>query len=582
MNFPALRRLPQVSAVVTTEGCLFGSVYEQNRLVVPLSEISPSMVRAVLAVEDRRFFDHHGIDWRAVVRAALVNLRRRRFVQGGSTITQQLARIAVLGRSDRTIRRKLLEALVAFMLELHIGKLRILETYLNAAYFGHGLYGVQVAALKYFGKLAQELGDDEAAYLAGLLKAPSHYCYCCHPRRARQRTALVLRMMKVRATRSTGRSTRRPRLALSTRLPLSGGYVLDSVRQWLRQHAPERYPHRRLLVHTTIDANCQRAVEDTCRAVRRLGYYGRLACVIQDAHSGAVRALSGGVDFRRHPFNVARDGQLQPGSVLKPFVLMAALERGMGLDQKFESRPLCLQLDAGRTWTVRNAGDRYFGPITIADALVLSDNTVYAQLLLKIGVDPVRQLLEKAGIRLKSLTPALSTGATRPGLSPIQVCSAYSLFSCAGRFFHPEIVSRIVEEDGSAWSNPVKPVQVCTPNLSSLVTGVLQRVAREGTGSLRYQHPRLASKTGTSASGGWYVSYDESFRLLTWTETDFSPGPNGKYPSKGVSAKALADRIWTLLSGPRRGFGTLFGAFAGVDHMSTRDLLWVEQQFQLA
>lgn len=577
-----MRRLPQVSAVMTSEGHLFGSVYEQNRLVVPLSAISPSMVRAVLAVEDRRFFDHHGVDWRAVVRAALVNLRRRRFVQGGSTITQQLARIAVLGRCDRTLRRKLLEAVVAYMLELQIGKLQILEAYLNAAYFGHGVYGVQIAALNYFGKLAQELSDHEAAHLAGLLRAPSHYCYCCRPRSARQRTALVLGMMKVRATRPIGRSTRRPRPALSTRLPLSGGYVLDSVRQWLRQNASARYPHRGLIVHTTIDANCQQAVEDACRAARRAGYQGRLACVIQDAHSGAVRALSGGVDFRRHQFNAAADGELQPGSVLKPFVLMAALERGMGLDQKFESRPLCLQLDAGRTWTVRNAGDRYFGPITIADALVLSDNTVYAQLLLEIGVDPVRQLLERAGIKLKSLTPALSTGATRPGLSPIQVCSAYSMFSSAGRFFHPEIVSRIVEEDGSPWSNPVQPVQVCTPALSSVVTGVLQRVAREGTGSLRYQHPRLASKTGTSASGGWYVSYDESFRLLTWTETDFSPGPIGTYPAKGVSAKALADRIWTLLTGPRRAFSALFGAFAGVDHMLIRDLLWVEQQFQLA
>ena len=165
-----------------------------------------------------------------------------------------------------------------------------------------------------------------------------------------------------------------------------------------------------------------------------------MACIVQDADSGAIRALSGGVDFRQHQFNAALDGLLQPGSVLKPFVLLAALQSGVSIDQKYESKPLEIRLTHGQIWKVRNAGERYFGTISLADALVLSDNTVYVQLLLEIGPERVRHLLRLAGIDAKIVTPSLSTGAIGPGVSPVQVCSAFSAFSACGRFFPPQIV----------------------------------------------------------------------------------------------------------------------------------------------
>jgi penicillin-binding protein 1A len=577
----ALRLPPfeQTSVLLTADGHVYSPVFEQDRLVVPLSSVSTSVARAVVAVEDRRFFSHRGVDLRGVARALVVNLRAGRVIQGGSTLTQQLARAAVLRRADRTIRRKLAEAVVAVLLERELTKRQILEAYLNSAYFGHSTYGIELAALRHFGKSAATLDEREGAYLAGLLRAPARYCRCCDRTSAEQRTDLVLRLMRA-VGRSSARGPWRQRPVSTDRLPLTGRYLSQYARSWLKSNLPGLYPKTQLVVHTTIDPHCQLAVERACSLVRRSGFDGRIACVVQDAGSGDIRGLSGGFDFRRHQFNAAISGNLQPGSVLKPFILLAALHAGLTLDQRYESKPLQVELPNRMIWTVRNAGGRYLGAITVADALVLSDNTVYAQLLLDTGIERVQRLLATVGMAGRVLTPALSTGAIRPGLSPLEVSSAYSAFSASGLFFKPSLISRIVAESKTVWEHRVPPVRACTDELSRLVTTVLQRVSSHGTGLLPDPISGLAAKTGTSISGGWYVSYDESYRVLTWTEADFLPVGVRRYSEKGVSAKLLANRIWQLLRGRRRGLSELFGAFSGVNEMSVRDLLWVDEQFR--
>jgi penicillin-binding protein 1A len=291
--------------------------------------------------------------------------------------------------------------------------------------------------------------------------------------------------------------------------------------------------------------------------------------------------MAGGIDFKSQQFNSATEGNLQPGSLLKPFVLLAALQKGISTDCKFTSRPLALQLANGRSWVVRNAGNKYHGHITLGDAMVHSDNTVYAQLMLDIGVDTVRQLLNRCGFSIKSATPALCVGAVRPGLSPLQICAAYSVFSANGSFVPSSIISSITDEYGEPlWKHEPSELRVCTFDQATAVVDILRRVSEEGTGRLPVSRPGLAAKTGTSNSGAWYISFSDTFRVLTWTESDFPHVRNGGYSGKAVSAKSLASRIWSLLGKTRLGFTELCGVFAGVDSMTVSDLLWVEDEFQ--
>jgi len=552
---------------------------------VPLRHVAEPVVRTLLAVEDRRFFTHCGIDFKAILRAAYVDVRNLRLVQGGSTITQQLARMAVLRRHDRTLRRKLLEAVTAILIERQLTKEQILETYLNAAYFGHNIFGIELASLVYCGKPAAAVDEFEAAYLIGLLRAPAKYCYCCNPQNAIWRTGLALHLVGSEAhtiPKNSPPNTWRRRPSCADRLPLTAEYVTQHTRRWLKQNLSDHYPVHRLLIHTTIDARCQMILELVCSIARRLGYVGRAACIIQDAHSGAIRALAGGTNYRSQNFNTATDGNLQPGSLLKPFILLSAIQAGVRIDQRYESRPLTIRLKNGKTWSVRNAGERYLGWITLADALVVSDNTVYAQMILDLGIDRFRDLLAAVGINARELTAAISTGAIRPGVSPLQICAAYSVFSSGGTFYQSVIVERALNEHGTPIYQVIpSSVRVCSSSAATTVKDVLKRANKEGTGVLPMHHTNLAAKTGTSISGGWYASFDDSYRVLTWTDADFQPfGTTRHFSSKGVSAKMLASRIWSLLAQSKLGFSELYSVFAGVESMSVRDLLWVESQFQ--
>jgi penicillin-binding protein 1A len=575
--------LPQTSVLLTCDDRLLGPIWEENRIAVPLTQVAPYITTALIATEDRRFYSHGGIDFKGMLRAAYKNARRRRLVEGGSTLTQQLARMAVLRRADRTIARKLVEAYIAIRLEQCYQKTQILEAYLNAAYFGHNIYGIELAALTYFRKRAADLNELEAAHLVGMLKAPARYCCCCNPSRSTDRSKTVLRLSGFRADPIEGFQHKRrlqPRRRYCDRLPLTGGYVREFVRVTLTKNLPDYYPSRRMVVQTTIDPVCQCAIEEACGEVQRAGYSGRLACLIQDARTGAIRGMSGGVDFRKSQFNSATNGLLQPGSLLKPFILLEAVRKGISPDYALVSNPLTLNIGA-ESWIVRNAGANYHGRISIAEALVHSDNTVYAQLLLQIGVEEVVRLLKHLAVPIKRGTPALSTGAIRPGVSPLQMCSAYSVFSNYGVFAASSIIRRVADENGESLliANPTLS-PVCSHAEASLVNNVLKRASEEGTAVLPVAQEGLAAKTGTSISGGWYVGFDDVHRLLTWTEHDFLPIGISRYSDKAVSAKGLASRIWGLLARPKLGFSELYSSFAGVDALSVHDLLWIEEEFQ--
>jgi membrane peptidoglycan carboxypeptidase len=319
--------------------------------------------------------------------------------------------MAALKRSDRSLSRKLAEIYVALLIERHLTKRQILHRYLNAAYFGHGIFGIEQAALTFCGRRTIELDVSDAAYLVALLKAPARYCRCCNPGRAEQRTSIVARLAGIHDRLRVNTSRRwQLRNSFSSYVPMTYPYAIEFVRKCLFQLVPQYYPQHRLKILTTIDPSCQSVLESVCAYVRRLGYTGRLACIIQDARSGNIKAMAGGTTFREQRFNAAADGLLQPGSLIKPFILLAAIRAGVSLDYKYVSRPLTVNMRNGQVWAVRNAGERYTGLTTIADATVHSDNTVYAQLLQEIGLQKTKRVLTRVGMPAQDATLAISTG----------------------------------------------------------------------------------------------------------------------------------------------------------------------------
>lgn len=547
-----IRELPQLSVALSADRIVLGAVYVEHRINASYLAFGARLLRAVIAAEDKRFFVHCGIDPLAMMRAAWKNVRRGRIVQGGSTITQQLVRNVILRDTRRTFSRKLLEILSALRLEKCVSKPEILEAYLNSAYFGHGMFGVRLASLEIFNKEPIELTDQESAHLAGLLRAPARYCYCCNPASAALRTQRVLgRVARARylpAVPSTSFPARRwrRRKELTTACPATLPYFLDYVRQWLLSNCRSHFPSRRLIVRTSLSPECQLALEESVAEFRRLGFTGRLLSVIQDAGTGLVRGLAGGSDHAQQPFNAAINGRLQPGSIVKPLILAAAVEAGIALDKTYVSRPLEISLGDGRIWNVHNFQDTYRGSITVAEALVHSDNTVFAQLVLDVGLDRLSIFLKRLGYRA-GVTPAIATGAVRIPMSPLEMCASYSLFSSGGFLYASSPVTSVSTEEGAEVHEyrPAVPKPVLDPWIAESIRPLLHDVATRGTGTIPSGLADLHAKTGTTDTGFWYMSFDPSYRVLAWVEKEPSV-PTETYVDKGITAKALADRIWKL------------------------------------
>ena len=585
-----IRELPQLSAALSREDVLLGPLGPDFRINASFSCFDTALIQAVLGAEDKRFFSHPGIDWRAIGRALIKNLKAGRILQGGSTITQQLVRNVILRNTRRTISRKVAEACVALALESVVPKEQILEAYLNSAYFGHGIYGVKLAAIEYFARDLSDLNVSECAYLAGLLKGPHRYCHCCNPARAAARTEWIQKRMLINWGSQSQKSEHSPLKAMRVRRmkrretvvsvhPATTPYFLDYVTQWLRVHFHSHFPKRRLIVKTSLDVRSQSVLEQVCRDVAKEGFSGRIACLIQDSNTGLIRALSGGLDHKTSPFNVASNGSLQPGSTFKPFLAAAAIKSGIPLSTIYQSQPLELCLKYSKVWKVRNYHGQYYGGITLDEALVRSDNTVFAQLILDLNLKALAKLFQRMGYAVSRPTPSISIGALPHGISPLQLCSSYSVFSSEGMFFPPSPVISVETENGDAIYRHTRPINpVISPGIATQVRSVLRTVVERGTGVLGSDDSGLHAKTGTTNEGSWYMSFDPAFRVLTWVETP-QDQKTEVYSDKAVTAKSLALRIWTLLR--RDGFSStsLHGIFRGIDHLSVQDILWVDREF---
>jgi penicillin-binding protein 1A len=516
----------------------------EKRIFVPLQQIPPHLRNAIIAVEDARFYSHFGVDVRGILRAAYANFRHGRVVEGGSTITQQLAKVLFL-TPDRRFSRKVKEALLALELEKRYSKDRLLELYLNQVYMGHGAYGVEAAARMYFGKSVQDLALSEAALLAALPRSPGNYSPFERPEVAQRRRAIVVGRLLEQGYigEAEAKATNRAALGLipPERRRGSGQYFLEYLQQSLEaKYGSDVLYKSGLAVYTTLDAGLQRAAEQALRdglqalAARqgaRAATRGKStppplapegAVVVMEAATGYVKVLIGGADFARTEFNRALHAHRQPGSAFKPFVYLAALEAGRSPSEEMDDSPL-RYVSAGKVWAPENYDGKFRGPVTLQQALEESINVPTVRLLEQLGVAPVIAVARRAGIQSPlphDLTLALGSG----DVTLLELTGAYATFANQGVHMEPLMVRYVTDAQGRlVEENIPQGREAIDPRVTAGLTHMLQGVVERGTGvAAKVLERPVAGKTGTTNdfSNAWFVGYTPSIVAGVWVGHD--------------------------------------------------------------
>ena len=505
-----------------------------------LGDMSPYIPQAVIAIEDRRFYSHFGVDPIGLTRAMLSNLTAGRMVQGGSTLTQQLAKNLFLS-PERTIERKVQEVLLSLWLEHRFTKDQILEMYLNRVFYGSGAYGVEAASRRYFRKPASDVSLAEAALLAGLLKAPSRLSPARDPKAAEARAQVVLAAMReqgVVSDQEIATALTSPQVRAKSYWTGSENYVADMVMGRLPDLVGKITDD--LVVETTIDFQLQHEGEKALRAA--LDENGAKLKVAQGAlvsidGTGAVRALIGGREYATSQFDRATDALRQPGSAFKPFVYTAALEQGR--------TPFSVRNDApvkiGK-WTPENYDGKYRGEVTLSDALANSLNTVAAQLVMEVGPKTVVQTAHRLGIEA-TLNANASIALGTSEVTLLELTGAYAPFMNGGFKATPHVIQRVTDQDGKVlYENKYdNPPRVIAQAVVGMMNSMLSRVVEEGTGrKARLDGWPAAGKTGTTQSyrDALFVGYTANLVTGVWFGND-----DGK-PMKNVTGGGLPAQTW--------------------------------------
>jgi penicillin-binding protein 1A len=522
---------------------LHGSV---NRVIVPGSRLPLSLKQATVAVEDKRFYsDFHGIDVTGVARAALADLQAGRALQGASTITEQYVKNAYLGGYDDSLTLKLHEAILAWELTDRWSKNRILTAYLNTVYYGDGAYGVEAAAETYFRRSVTHLTLAQSALLAGLPQDPSGYSPVYDPTDALARRNVVLRDMASQGyiTPSQERRALKSPLRVYRTTPSgvlpAAAYFVDYVTQELvaRYGAREVFEGG-LRVYTSLDSSWQSDALNVVRSTVEpldFGFKPSAAMVAVDPATGYIRAMVGGLDFAKQQFNLASQARRQPGSAMKPFVLAAAVERGMDPFTTYYSSQSPVTIPMGpfaAPWVVH--GDGPGGPETVAQAMTISDNAVFARLSVDVGPENTVRVAHAMGITSPlAAVPSITLGTSV--VTPLEMADAYATLADGGIHHAPQAVVRVVAADGKVVWHPATVGNRAIPaGVASTVTQVLELVASRGTGvttSSYFPYPR-AGKTGTTENSWdvWYVGYTPQLATSVWMGDMYANLPmNGAY-----------------------------------------------------
>jgi penicillin-binding protein 1A len=532
---------PPTIEIVGLDGSMLAQRGEMAGANVALKDLPPYLPKAFIAIEDRRFYSHFGIDPFGIARAAIANLLHRGVSQGGSTLTQQLAKNLFLTQ-ERTLQRKLQEAELALWLERKHSKAEILELYLNRVYFGSGAYGVEAAAQRYFGKSAKSVTVPEAAMLAGLVKSPSRLAPNRNPEGAQKRTETVLAAM-ADAKFITDAQAKASIGHLAIAVKPAGAGTINYVADWIGEVLDDLVGQieQSIRVETTIDPKLQSVAEAAVideLAAKSVKFNVTQGALVAMSPDGAVRAMIGGRNYADSQYNRAVTAKRQPGSAFKPFVYLTAIEQGLTPDTIRQDAPLDL-----KGWKPENYSHDYMGAVTLTQALAMSLNTVAVRVGLEVGAKNVVRTAHRLGISSKlDANPSIALGTSE--VSVLELVGAYAPFANGGLGVSPHVITKIKTMDGKLlYARPTDQLgQVIEPRSVTLMNLMMQETLISGT-ARKAEIPGLmaAGKTGTSQDfrDAWFVGYTANLVTGVWL------GNDDNSPTRKATGGGLPVEVWT-------------------------------------
>lgn len=602
-NF-ALYKASKNSEVFDAAGAPIGTLTsDQNKILLSAGQISPNVKNAVVAIEDQRYYDHQGVDFRGIGRALVQDVLSLSASQGASTITQQFVKNALTAQGNRTVLQKFREAALAYRLEQHWSKDKVLTEYLNTIYFGEGAYGIEAAARTFFGSAhpgcgtatepcASVLEPWEAALLAGVIASPAAYSPIANPESSLQRRNLVLDRMHEQGYITTGQLQEGRRQALPAPDDITSPEIDSEApyfTTWVRQQLVNRYGAARayfggLQIKTTLDLELQRAAQQAVASYLG-GIAPTAAVVVIDNNTAGVKAMVGGPNFEERPFNLATNGHRQPGSSIKPFILATALNQGISSASVYESAPQVFEFgrQGKELFEVNNYEDSYLGSASLATATTYSDNAVYAQVGLESidgGTREIARTIHRMGVKTRlSTNPAMVLGGLKAGITPLEWTYAFSTLANDGDRVSgtlaatpgsgPVAYTAVRDSEGRlirGGDNDSTHRQVLDPDVASEAKSILHTVVTSGTGAnADIGDSSQWGKTGTTENNGdaWYCGATDEVTACVWVgyadsttpmTTEYAGGPvdGGTFPAliwasivsawEEIAAQRAADR----------------------------------------
>ncbi len=542
MDLPGIDALkdyrPSISSRVYDDNNeLIDEFFLEDRKLVKMAEVPKVVVQAFVAAEDSRFFEHKGFDIQSIFRAVFKNIEAGHIIQGGSTITQQVAKMMYLS-PEKKYTRKFKEAILAYKIDKYLTKQEILNLYLNQIYLGHGTYGIESASLGYFGKSAKDLKLHEAALLAGMPKAPTNYSPFLHYDKAKQRQLYVLTRM------TEDKYITKEEMEKAFTVPLNlrpirpkdkmAAYFVETVRRYVQEkYGADVLYKEGLSIYTTLDLNMQKfagqAMERGLTELEERNKYekglvqGALFCM--DVKTGAIRAMVGGRDFNKSEFNRTTQSRRQPGSAFKPIIYTAAFDKGLTPATVFVDSPIAVEDPSQKdgVWRPKNYDGKFMGPTTMRTALVLSRNVVTVKILQEIGIDYAVSYAINMGIT-SPLVNTLSLALGVSGVTLQELVQAYDVLANQGQKVTPYFIKKIVDRTGNVFEETiVKSEQVIDPRIAFLTTYVMQDVVKSGTGTrVRSIARPVGAKTGTTNDNrdAWFIGFTPSLIAGVWVGFD--------------------------------------------------------------
>ncbi len=549
---PDSLKAAQTSIVYAADGSVLAEWHgEEDRTIIPYANMPEHLRDAVVSIEDQRFYEHNGVDVQGIMRALKKNASAGEVQQGGSTITQQLVKI-LFTEGERTLDRKVREALLAYELEARADKDQVLGTYMNTVYFGRGAYGVESAARRFFGTRTESLSLAQSALLAGVIRSPSAYDPVKHPDEALVRRDLVLSEMRkqghISLEQELAAASEPLVVAQHNEVSQFAPYFVEYVKQDMIDRLGEDRVYRGgLRIYTTLEPAVQRIAEKSARQLSRESD-PEVALVAVRHADGAVLAMVGGRDFSKNQFNLAAQGRRQPGSAFKPFVLVTALEQGVQPHQTFAATPFSVPVKDG-VWKVQNYENAVTQKrLTLQAATNWSVNTVYARLIMRVGADKVAATAQRLGIQTTvNPDPAIALGGLKTGVSPLEMAAAFGTLANGGMRVPPSGIVKVTDDQGQLVYEPERTQErVLDRSVAMRASLMLHDVVERGTGSAARFGPWAAGKTGTTQSyrDAWFVGWSGDLTTAVWVGHPEAQVPMTKVHGIKVTGGSFPAKIW--------------------------------------